>query len=183
MNCEEVMEMLELLVDGEAPTGDSLRTRREAPDDASVGAPDTLEAHLAGCEACRRYNAELHSLDTILDSYEAPKVSKEFASRVSSRTREISSFPIRRWALTSALAAGLLIVIAFGGVFDGSPPVETGSSVETGSGAGPRLLIAAREVTDQQIIEELDLYENADLLEDMDLCADLDVLEDLEESN
>jgi predicted anti-sigma-YlaC factor YlaD len=161
MNCEEARAMLELILDGEAPGGK----------------PGELEAHLAGCEACRRYKAELYALDKILDSYETPKISKDLASRVSSRARAFSSvLPMRRWALAYALAACLLIVIAFGGLLDNRPPKETGSSPAP-------VLVAAREVPDQEIIKDLDLYENAELLENFELCADLDVLEDLEESH
>lgn len=49
--------------------------------------PDKLQAHLAGCERCRRELDELRATAALLDSWESPEPSPYFLTRLEARLR------------------------------------------------------------------------------------------------
>ncbi len=106
MRCKQVRV---ILLDGLAIPGDPL--------------PDGAAAHLAGCPACRRLQAELEASWAMLDSYPCPEASASFDQAVWARIRKTEApagrsrsrvpFFLARhaWVVGSLAAACLVIVI------------------------------------------------------------------------
>lgn len=91
-----------------------------------------LNAHLAGCDACRAYADDLAALD--LDLLEAPEPGTDFAARLTERLLDQGVPQRRAWMsrprLFRPLAAGLglaasLVGFAVGARFGGANEVET----------------------------------------------------------
>ncbi len=111
MRCEDAQEQLNRFAAGDLPVAD-----RHA-----------VQAHLAGCPACRAALAEVDALAGVLADAASPPVPAGFASRVMAAARQrlrtgrrgASWNPLRWWRLTStpmhaAAAAVLIIGLAIG---------------------------------------------------------------------
>jgi anti-sigma factor RsiW len=114
MECQKIQEQLSAWLDGELAE--------------ATGA--AMEAHLAGCEACRREWLSLTALDAALGNLTAPAPTG-LAEKVLLRVRR----PRRRQVWQSvALAACLVLGIALGGTmargfYGAAAPNETGAEV------------------------------------------------------
>ena len=115
---EHPLEILSASLDGELSAGESAR----------------LRSHLAGCEGCSRMLEELRAVDRALAAEEAEPVPAHLEGRIRSRIRgadggRLFAFPLRRWRLPAAAAAGLAgllaLWVAFTG-FEGPGPVDHG---------------------------------------------------------
>jgi|GEM_PF-1783132 len=100
-DCASLREWLSAYLDGEIDT-----RRREA-----------VEAHLAGCDACRRELASLREVSACLRVWPAPEanpqLSARFAARLAKRTRQKAGYrPFATPWLRAAWATGLTACLA-----------------------------------------------------------------------
>jgi anti-sigma factor RsiW len=111
MRCEDVLKQLTTFSSGELP----------------ADVRQAVQAHLAGCSACRAALAEADPLAGVFAGAETPPIPPGFASRVMAAARQrlqagrrsASWNPLRWWRLTStpmhaAAAAVLVIGLAIG---------------------------------------------------------------------
>jgi predicted anti-sigma-YlaC factor YlaD len=96
-----------------------------------------LDQHLAACEACRAYAAEVENLG--LDLLNVPEPAPDFTMRVVGRLADAPvlrpSF-LRRPAVFRPIAAGMGVAAALGGFLVGSllwPGRESGTVVQNGA--------------------------------------------------
>ncbi|MEW6358656.1 MAG: hypothetical protein AB1696_20140 [Planctomycetota bacterium] len=125
----------------------------------------------------------------LLDSYQTPRVSDDFTWSVLRRIR-VQQAPTRMeenasdtprwrvaWRFVAGLAASLLVALTLGILWRHSLEREARRTVS------PPPDEAARPLTDDDIIRNLEIYENIDLLQNLDLLADLEVVENLDKSS
>lgn len=101
--CDDIRDWLSAYLDGE------LNARRR----------EAIEAHLAGCDACRRELASLRQVSACLQAWTAPEpapdLSARFAERLAARTKRPDArwlaVPWLRAAAAAGLAAGLLLAV------------------------------------------------------------------------
>ena len=172
MNCRQAKELLIPFLDGELP--------------AQLQAE--VEEHLAACDDCARERDLLAASWRSLERYETPKVSAGFTvnlmARIRSRKgaaapaqlRQRPTFSRYRQRLAWAAAACLVVGVGIGALVS-LRSRDQGTLTPTGAQR-----VAAREVTDEEIVRDLHLYENETILRDLDLFADLDVIEQVEEA-
>jgi anti-sigma factor RsiW len=148
MKCEDVSKQLIAYLDGRTDS-----TEREV-----------VEAHLAGCSACRTRAQEFRKVWAVLDEVPAIEPSFGFDARVRQR---VAAEPQRRWygwlAPTPriAFAAALLIALA---VWIGQMPLSN-------PGAPPT--VAAIQQEDFNAIKDLGVLENYDVVTKMDALSEL----------
>jgi len=63
----------------------------------AAATPPQLQAHLDGCEACRRELEELRATMTLLDAWEAPEPDPYFLTRLQARCREARAATPESW--------------------------------------------------------------------------------------
>jgi hypothetical protein len=130
-DCDAIREWLSAYLDGEITP-----RRREA-----------IEAHLAGCDACRRELASLRGVSACLQAWPAPEANPELSARFAERLAERTRQPAARrpfaipWVRT-AWATGLAACLALG-VFvflHESPttrsPIDSAAPIVTDAGDG-----------------------------------------------
>ena len=159
MNCREVERFLV----------------EETDRDPTSSADPAVEAHLAVCPACRETRRTLLATWDMLGEDSVPAVSADFTRAVMGRVRTEER---RRGARGRRVGLALLAVAA-------TLLLGVGLSwalFRSRSAPPPVVPIAGREITDDEIIRDLDVYENLDLLEELEVIAALDLLEGMEES-
>jgi len=149
MNCERMETRLVAFLDG----------RLEAAERVEV------DAHLAGCAACRARAEEFRALWGVLDAAPAFEPSAAFDARLRQR---IAGEP-RAWWLgwlvpspRMAVAAALLVILSIS-IVSLAPPPET----------------ATAQVAQNSSEEEFKLINNLPLLEDYDVLTNFEVLTEL----
>ena len=131
-SCDEVRDWLSAYLDGELTA-----RRREA-----------VEAHLAGCDACRRELASLRQVSACLQAWPAPEpasdLSARFTERLAARAaqqdrRPWFAGPWPRAAAATALAACLLLVVFINQLKETPhrPPVRSTPLQNAAAGHGP----------------------------------------------
>ena len=141
--CSEFEELLSAKLDGELTAEEAGR----------------LEAHLAGCEVCRREYARLERVWEALDVLDDIEVSADLADRVFKRAvgASRSGHRIRRsakWFVPAAAAAGVLVAVLVGQL----RPTQTPTPIEPET---------RQIVTNLEVLDNLELLENLDMLEAM----------------
>jgi len=185
MPCRNVQALLSRLLDNDLPEEVRL----------------AVEAHLRRCPACRRDHELLVASWELLGTYEAPQVSDGFTASLMQRVRAERApgeVPLqdprprlrqRRRRLVWAMAAAVLAAAGIGAVW-GWINVQRGTTTTIAAKTDTRTVatttpppaprVAVRQVTDDEVIRDLEIYENLELLRKLDLLSDLEVVEKLD---
>ena len=131
-----------------------------------------VEAHVAGCAACRQAQADFARIASAVALPAAPPVHwgayrAELRAKLDARGTATARSGSWGWSLrplSMAVAAGLVAVMVWIGGPGGGGPVGTGDVALDDSALAPRL----------GLISQLDLVQQLDLLEDLDVIGGLD---------
>ena len=141
----------------------------------------TVEAHVAGCAACRQAQADFARIASAVARPAAPplhwgayraELRAKLDARVAGGARSAGPWgpratPVAGWSLrplSMAVAAGLVAVMVWIGGPGGGGPAGTGDVALDDSALATRL----------GLISRLDLVQQLDLLEDLDVIGGLD---------
>ena len=133
----------------------------------------TVEAHVAGCAACRQAQADFARIASAVARPAAPPVHwgayrAELRAKLDARgaggARSAGSWGWSLRPLSMAVAAGLVAVMVWIGGPGGGGPAGTGDVALDDSALATRL----------GLISRLDLVQQLDLLEDLDVIGGLD---------
>lgn len=188
--CRTVRALLSRLLDDDLP--DEVRL--------------AVEAHLKDCAVCRRERELLVASWELLGSYEAPQVSDGFTASLMQRVRSErvpGEIPLedpwardprprlrqRRRRLAWAMAAAILAAAGIGAIW-GWIKVQRGTGATIAAKTDTRTVatttpppaprVAVRQVTDDEVIRDLEIYENLELLRKLELLSDFEVVEKLD---
>lgn len=147
MNCERMEHLLVAWLDGRA----------------SAGERETVEAHLAACDRCRRRAAEFRALWAALDEAEAIEPSPAFDARL---RRRIAAEPRPRpfgWLLPAPGAALVFVALLVAAVWiSATMPVPVADD-----------RVALRQDEEFKMIRDLGVLENYDVLANFEVLAEL----------
>jgi len=164
MNCRKVKKILSSAIEQGSPLD-----------------PKVAE-HLKDCVFCRVEKANLEKIWGLLDSYETPKASADFTSKLVAgiQTEKPAPAPIqlgsrlKRWRMVSALAASVVIVIILCVLWVRPMFRQEVAQVEP-IVPGKHALA----MDDEAIIRDLEVYENLDMLQNMALLSEYEVIDEL----
>ena len=146
----------------------------------------TLQDHLRHCDACRDSYDHLHRTLSALPRLQPPldaAARERFVARVSRRRTPLwRQHPALGGLLTTALAA-VVAVILWPGVNLTPPPsapsMTVGRAAEQ-STAAPRMLASKSLAADNLNLSDLDVVEQMDLLQNLDVLSQWDLVQDME---
>ena len=152
---------------------------------------EEIEAHINACSGCRQEKELFIKSWQILDDYVAPDLKDDFVPSLmrkihSGQAREIKvryslpqfsfSFNFKHLAPVLALCLVVVLTIYF---YQRKPGIElqTAKVPRQIEQTEPK---AVTEITDEEIINNLDVFVNIDLLDNLELYNDFDLVENLE---
>lgn len=176
MNCRKVKALLVPFLEGDLPAKQQ----------------EEVEAHLSSCEHCRRERELFNQSWQMLDNYVTPKLKDDFTPSLMRRIRseQTKTEKVRNWfprftlqplvpVFTIVLIAALTFLLFWKGPLPKDMPVKPMPDDRLAESVPAEPENVVTQMSDEEIISNLDILENVDLLENVQLLNELDVVENL----